>query len=256
MRILITGIAGTIGTILASNLEGDHEVHGLDVRISDRPNTAAIDLQDAAALAPAFRGMDVVIHLAADRRHEVEIGWDDLMGPNVVATANVFDAAHAAGVRRVIFASSMHVMGGYEADEPYRSIVSGRYGGLDPDDVPLVGGDMPVKPDSRYAASKAFGEALGRYCADVENMEVVSARIGAITENDRPGVDQRSWVAWFSRRDVAGFFRACVEQPGLQHEVLYGASANRWKIYDTPYAWRVLGFQPTDNAEDFRSSAQ
>jgi len=252
MRILITGIAGTIGTILASDLEGDHEVHGLDVRPSDRPQTATIDLQDAPALAPAFRDMDVVIHLAADRRHEVEIGWDDLMGPNVVATANVFDAAHAAGVRRVIFASSMHVMGGYESDEPYHSIVSGRFRDLKPDDVQLVGGDMPVRPDSRYAASKAFGEALGRYYADAEDMEVVSVRIGAITENDRPGVDLRSWVAWFSQRDVAGFFRACVERPGLRHEVLYAASANRWKIYDTPYAWRVLGFQPTDNAEDFR----
>ena len=254
MKILITGIAGTIGTILASDLEGDHEVHGLDTRPVARPNTAAVDLRDASAMASAFRAKDVVIHLAADRRHEVEIGWDDLMGPNVVATANVFDAARTSGVRRVIFASSMHVMGGYESDEAYRSIVSGRYGGLAPDDVPLVGGDMPVRPDSRYAASKAFGEALGRYYADAESMEVVSVRIGAITENDRPGVDQRSWVAWFSQRDVAGFFRACVERPGLRHEVLYAASANRWKIYDTPYAWRVLGFQPTDNAEDFRSS--
>ena len=33
---------------------------------------------------------------------------------------------------------------------------------------------------------------------------------------------------------------------------LYVASANKWKVYDTPRAWRVLGFMPTGNAEAFR----
>ena len=77
-------------------------------------------------------------------------------------------------------------------------------------------------------------------------------RVGVVTRDDRPGADDRSWVAWFSRRDVAGFFRACVERPGLRHEVVYGASANTWKVYDTPYAWKTLGFTPADNAETFR----
>ena len=252
MKILITGVAGTIGGVLASDLSRDHDVHGLDVRPSDRSNTSTADLCDPSAIAPLFSGMDAVIHLAADPRHEVEIGWDELMRPNVIATANVFDAAHAAGVRRVVFASSMHVMGGYESDEPYRSIVSGSYDGIDPDAVPLVRGDMPLKPDSRYSAGKAFGEALGRYYAEVEGMEVISVRVGVVARTDRPGGDDRSWVAWFSRRDVAGFFRACIERPGLRHEVVYGASANTWKVYDTPYAWKTLGFTPADNAETFR----
>ena len=79
MRILITGIAGTIGSILAPDLERDHDVYGLDLRPSERPNTIQVDLCDADALAPAFEGMEVVVHLAADPRHEPEIGWDALM---------------------------------------------------------------------------------------------------------------------------------------------------------------------------------
>ena len=252
MRILVTGIAGTIGRIVAEDLGKDHDVRGIDIRPGDLPNTSEADLTDPAAILPFFKDAEVVIHLAAERRHEPEIGWDQLMDPNVVATANVFDAAHAAGVRRVVFASSMHVMGGYEFDEPYKSIIAARYEGIDPDAIPLVTGDMPARPDSRYAASKLFGEALGRYYAEIEGMEVISVRLGAVHETDRPGFDTRSWVAWLSNRDVGALFRACVEKSGIQHEIVYGASANRWKVYDTPASWKVLGMTPGDNAEDYR----
>jgi len=181
------------------------------------------------------------------------------MNPNVIATANMYDAAHAAGVRRVIFASSMHAMGGYEFDEPYLSIVSGRVDDLDPAAIDLVKGEDPVRPDSRYGATKIFGESLGRYYAELGNtdrvdqrqMEVICVRLGTVPRGNRPGSGYRSRVSWFSHRDAAGFFRACVERPNLQYEILYGASRNTWKIYDTPYAWDVLGFTPSDNAEDY-----
>ena len=113
---------------------------------------------------------------------------------------------------------------------------------------------MPVRPDSRYGASKAFGEALGRYYAEVQGMEVISVRLGAVSDDDRPGSDSRSWVAWLSKRDVAALFRACVERTGIRHEIVYGASANHWKVYDTPSAWKVLGYMPSDNAEAFREA--
>ena len=44
----------------------------------------------------------------------------------------------------------------------------------------------------------------------------------------------------------------CIEVVGINYDIFFGASANKWKIYDTPRAWRVLGFQPKDNAESFR----
>ncbi|MBM3956678.1 MAG: NAD(P)-dependent oxidoreductase [Gemmatimonadetes bacterium] len=254
MKIVVTGIAGKIGGIVARELRRDHEVVGLDLRAPDGLPAHLVDLCEREALPGLFRGADAVIHLAAEPRHGPEVGWDLLMPRNVVPTANVFQAAHDCGVRRVVFASSMHVMGLYELDEPYRSIADGRYEGIEPGSVPLVTAEMPPRPDGRYAVTKLFGESLGRYYAEAEGMEVVSVRIGTVGRDDRPGGEPRSYVSWLSHRDAAGFFRACVERPGLRHEVLYAASANRWRIYDTPRAWRVLGFAPVDSAEAFRPS--
>ena len=219
MKILITGIGGTIGSVIADTLGKRHEVTGIDIRKLDRPGAVVADL-----LLPA----------------------------NVVTTANVYDAAHAAGVRRFVFASSMHVVGNYESEEPWVSIAAGRYDDLDPATVPLVTADMPVRPDGRYAATKALGESLGRYYADCEGMEVICVRLGTIADSNEIGSDPRGYVTWFSHRDLAGFFSACVEKPGIRYEIVYGASANTWKIYDTPSSWRALGFTPSDNAEDHR----
>ena len=55
-----------------------------------------------------------------------------------------------------------------------------------------------------------------------------------------------------SLRDIAGFFRACIEKKEVDYDILYAASDNDWKIYDTPYAYKYLNFQPLDNAENFR----
>lgn len=254
MRVLITGIGGTIGTLVANALSPDHDVRGIDIRAVDRSGISVADLTDMTSIRPLFESVDAVVHLAAEPRHTPDIGWDLLMPTNVAATANVFDAAHEAGVRRVVFASSMHVMGMYESDEPYSSIVRGKYDGLNPASISLVTGDMPTRPDGRYAATKLLGESLGRYYSEAEGMEFVTVRLGTIGRDDRPGDDPRSFVSWFSHQDVAGFFKACVETPGISHEIFYGASANTWQVYDTPYAWSVLGFTPEDNAEEFRGS--
>ncbi len=146
MQILITGISGTIGSFLVPELARDHEVHGIDLKPSDWPNSTQADLCDPDALPPIFEGVEVVLHLAADPRHEVEIGWDVLTNPNLIATARMFD-------------------------EPYLSIVSGRLDGLDPASVPLVKDDDPARPDSRYGATKIFGESLGRYYTEGGNID-------------------------------------------------------------------------------------
>ena len=252
MKILITGIAGTVGTIVAERLFADHEISGIDIRPTDQFATRVLDLNDYDSIRPRFEGIDVVIHLAAEPGHGREIGWDILMPRNVRPTANVFQAAHEAGVRRIVFASSMHVMGMYEEDEPWRSIAAGEYGNLDPTTAPLVTADMPVRADGRYAVTKAFGEQLARYYAEAEGMEAISVRLGTISGDNHPGVEARSYVSWFSHRDLGNFFAACVEKPDIKHAIVYGASANTWKIYDTHTGWRILDITPQDDAEAFR----
>jgi hypothetical protein len=165
--VVITGSTGRIGTILRQAFEGRYRLRCIDrVPTPGVPDAVVASLTDPVAILPAFRGADAVVHLAADPRHTPDIGWDTLMPDNVVASANVYEAARKSGVKRVVFFSSMHVCGMYENDPPWSRIAAGDYAGLDPQRVALVTTDMPARPDGLYAVSKIFGEALGKYYAE------------------------------------------------------------------------------------------
>ena len=251
-KVLVTGFGGRIGKVLRDHLGDKYEFSGIDRIPLEGVDSLTADLTDLQAIAPAFEGKGVVVHLAAEPRHTPDIGWDLLMPDNVIATANVFEAAKQAGVSRIIFFSSMHVVGMYERDQPYTAIADGDYGDLDPATVPLITHDMPDRPDGPYAVSKIFGEALGRYFDEDHGISVICIRFGTTSPDDRPGSDPRSFVSWFSHRDIARMVEACIEAQNIGFDIFYGASNNTWKIYDTPRAWQVLNFHPQDNAESFR----
>ena len=59
-------------------------------------------------------------------------------------------------------------------------------------------------------------------------------------------------MSYFSHRDIVTMTDRCIKVEGVSFDIFFGASNNKWKIYDTPRAWKVLGFEPQDNAEDFR----
>ena len=129
-RIAITGAAGLIGRLLAAELGSDHDVRAIDRvwrtgSLRRRQDTRRVELAERL-----FDGATTVIDLAADAR--LDAPWQSVLRGNLPATIGAFDAARRAGARRVIFASSHHVTGLYESDEPYASICAGRYEGLDP----------------------------------------------------------------------------------------------------------------------------
>ena len=251
--VVITGSSGRIGTILREALADRYRLCGIDrVPTPGMPDALVAGLTDLDAILPSFKGADAVVHLAADPRHTPEIWWDTLIPDNVVATANVYEAARRAGARRVVFFSSMHVCGLYESDPPWSRIASGDYTGLDPATVPLVTAEMPTRPDGPYAVSKIFGESLGQYYAEAHGMEVVVVRLGTVGHDDRPGQDTRSFVSWLSHRDLAHLTERALAAPGVRYEVVFGASDNTWKIYDTGRARTALGYAPRDNAERYR----
>ena len=253
-KVLLTGAAGRIATFLRNGLGDRYELSGTD-RIPvevDGFSSVTANLTEFEAILPAFDGVDTVVHLAAEPRHTPDIWWDLLLPDNVTATANVFEAARQGGASRLVFFSSMHVNGFYERDEPWRSIAGGDYGGLDPSTVPLVTHEMPTRPDGPYAASKIFGESLGKYYAEEYGMKVICVRLGTMSVEDRPGEDARSNVSWLSSRDLVTMVDRCIEVEGADYDIFFGASANTWKIYDTPRGWDLLGFTPRDNAEEFR----
>ena len=253
--IVITGSGGRLGAILWQAFASRYALRGIDrVPTPGVPDTLVASLTELETILPVFAGADSVVHLAADPRHTPDIGWDTLMPDNVLATANVYEAARRGGARRIVFFSSMHVCGMYEMDPPWSRIAAGDYAGLDPHAVPLVTVEKAARPDGLYAVSKIFGETLGKYYAEAWGMEVVVVRLGTVGREDRPGSDARSFVSWLSHRDLAHLTERAIEAPGVKYQIVFGASDNTWKIYDTLQAREALGYMPRDDAERFRSS--
>src|SRR3990167_7332195 len=106
--VVITGSGGRIGALLRRALAGKYRLRGIDrVPTPGVPGALVASLTDLDAILPVFTGADAVVHLAADPRHTPDIGWDTLIPDNVVATANVYEAARQGGVKRFVFFSSM-----------------------------------------------------------------------------------------------------------------------------------------------------
>src|SRR5260370_42252620 len=124
-RILITGLSGLIGSALRKHVEGKYALRALNGRAVPGVETHQADLGDLAAIQPAFRDVDTVVHLAAAAgdKHAADV----LMRSNVVGAFNVFEAARNAGVKRVIFASTAATVSGWEQAPPLSHLVPGRY---------------------------------------------------------------------------------------------------------------------------------
>jgi uronate dehydrogenase len=234
-RVLITGAAGNIGRALRTGLSGQYSLLRLLDIAPQEPAEAGeevvtLDLNDRRASEAAMEGVDAVVHLAAIPQ---EAGFDDILEGNIKTTYSVYEAARRAGVRRVVFASSHHVMGFYARGE-------------------TVGPDDPVRPDTFYGVSKAFGEVLGRLYADKYGLEVVCLRIGGFAE--RP-TTLRQLSMWLSPRDCIQLVRCCLDAPAVGFTVVYGVSANTRSWWKDDSA-ASLGYQPQDDAEEFAAQVE
>lgn len=256
-RVLVTGAAGTIGSAVRKYLGDRYELHALTHHPSDFPSTVA-DITDLAAIQPAFMGMDAVVHLAASAA--VETPWEEILPNNLVGTYNVYEAAHRAGVERVVFASSNHTIGIYElANKPELYAL---------DDPRVWDHTAEVRPDSLYGVSKVYGEALGRYYVDRFGLRVFCLRIGTVTGDDDPRAPsvtarspalldldvedrlRRMRCTWLSQRDCAQLIQRCLEVVDISWAVVYGISNNPRQFWDIARARDLLGYEPQDGAPE------
>ncbi|MBI4195405.1 MAG: NAD(P)-dependent oxidoreductase [Betaproteobacteria bacterium] len=229
-RILITGAAGAIGQTLRAGLTGLYR----PLRLADIKPIQGItadeegvmgDLTDFSAVGSMMQGIDCVVHLGGVPR---EGPWEAILNSNIVGTYNVFEAARQAGVRRVIFASSNHVIGYYRVTQ-------------------TVGIEEPPRPDSRYGLSKVFGEALGRLYADKHGLSVACLRIGSFRPHPE---NARQLSTWVSPRDLTQLVRRCIDATHYRYLALYGVSGNTRSRWGNPHA-AVIGYAPQDNAETY-----
>ena len=156
MKLLVTGGAGYIGSVVAAQLlEAGHEVVVLDNL--ERGHRAALpagsalveaDLEDATATRAALAdGFDAVLHFAAlalvaESVAQPERYWRT----NVGGTLNLLDAMRAAGVERLVFSSTCATYG-------------------DPDTIPIAE-EAPERPTNPYGASKlAVDRMISDHCA-------------------------------------------------------------------------------------------
>jgi uronate dehydrogenase len=232
--ILVTGAAGGIGTRLRKLLGGVYpRIRWSDVRapadLANDPSFVPADLADLAQVEKIVEGVDGIVHLGGE---SIEQEWDRILRANIVGCYNLFEAARRKNVQRVVFASSNHAVGFY----PRRR---------------RIGVNAPVRPDSRYGVSKAFGEALGSLYAFKHGLRVTCIRIGNF--GDEP-VDLRRLSIWLKPEDLVQLIRIGLEHPDLRYEIFFGASDNARSFWDNEPAFRY-GYRPNGRAEDYADAA-
>jgi nucleoside-diphosphate-sugar epimerase len=249
LTVLVTGMSGLIGQAVRRHLESRYALRALNRQAVPGVACHQADIADLQAIQPAFAGADAVVHLAAVASSKASL--DELLGPNIVGTYNVFEAARRAGVRRVIFASSGATIAGYEREAPYSALVSGRY--AEAGSWAPVTHEQPVRPAAVYGCTKVWGEALARHFADEYGLSMLCIRIGQVNLADRPSVP-RQFSVWCSQRDVARMIEACITAPpSLRFDTFFATSKNRWGYRDLAHAKAVLGWEPVDDAEAYRT---
>ena len=226
-RVLLTGASGGIGTRLRRLLPEHYDLRLSDLTAPEDLRAdeefVAADLGDIVQVERAVEGMAGIIHFGA---YSIEGPWETILNSNIHGTYNLFEAARRKGVKRVVFASSNHVVGFYPRSRHLTN-------------------DVAPLPDTRYGVSKACGEALGALYAYKFGLEVLCLRIGNVDDAPR---DVRKLSIWLKPEDLVQLIRIGLEHPDLRYEIFYGVSGNSRGWWDNEAAIR-FGYKPSADSE-------
>jgi dTDP-4-dehydrorhamnose reductase len=233
-RVLVTGAPGNIGSYFAEHSHQQYDLRLMVQKMEDAKKIAAFgevvqgDLGDLEKLKELCAGMDSVVHLAGDASPSAV--WKSVLHNNIIGTYNLFVAAKAAGCRRVIYASSIHAVSGYPVDVQVKT-------------------NEPVNPGDLYGVSKCFGEAMGRYMAEQENLSVIAIRIGSFQPAEAARQEKSFFMmdAWVSQRDLTQLIQKCIETKNIRFAIFHGLSDNSFKRLDISDARELVGYEPQDD---------
>ncbi len=230
-KILLTGAAGALGTVLREPLSKmcetlvstDITPAKSDLLANETWVTA--DMSDMAQVKPLLDGVEMAVHFAS---RADEGPFEDILGSNYVSAYNLWESAHHAGTRRIVYASSVHGVGMYRANE-----------GIDL--------DAPHRPDTFYGLAKAFTEDMARMYWEKRGLECVSMRIFSCTPEPQ---NVRALSTWLSHGDLVRMTQAAVSCATVGYTNVFGISANTRAPVSNAKA-SFLGYRPQDNAEDW-----
>src|SRR5215218_4838830 len=165
MRVVVTGGSGLAGRAVVADLL-EHGFYVMNVDLVPLEETAPFrraDLVDLGQVYGCLRDAEAVVHFAAIPRPTFDVP-EVVFRTNVMSAFNVLEAASTLGINRVVYASSVSVLGFPFFVQP-----------LAPDYVPIDEAH-PLLPQDAYALSKRIGEELADGFARRGRLTVVSLR--------------------------------------------------------------------------------
>lgn len=234
-RLLITGAAGALGSVLRDGLAPLASTIRLTDRASigtARPNEEILlaELADFDAVMDVTEGCDAIVHFGAA---PMERPWEEILNSSIRGGYNVYEAARRHGIKRIVYASSIHAVGYLR-----------REAGAD--------AHSEHRPDTLYGLSKCFVEDLARLYFDKFGIESALLRINSCYPEP---ADRRHLATWLSFPDLVQLVTRCLLAERVGWTVVYGISDNRERFFSNEKAGH-LGYRPLDSAEDYREKVE
>lgn len=233
MKLVLTGAAGRLGSYLREPLAAicdtlvSTDIAGDIGKLYEGETYVQADLADMAQTAPVLDGADMVIHFGAIVD---EKPFEELLGPNFVGSYNIWEAGYKAGVKRIVYASSIHAVGMHLKSD-------------------FIGTDAEHRPDTFYGLAKCFSEDLGRMYWEKRGLESVHLRILSCAQVN----NSRALGSWLSYDDLIQLVTRAIDTPSVGFAIVYGVSNNDRAPVDNSKAG-FLGYRPKDNAEQFAAT--
>ena len=229
-KIVLTGAAGRLGsylreplskladTLVSSDLADDIGT------LYDGETYQRADLANCDEIHALLEGAEIVVHFGAVGD---EAPFETILGPNIIGAYNIWEAAHKNGVRRVVYASSVHAVGMHKIKD-------------------FIGTDARHRPDTYYGLAKCFAEDLASLYWDKRGVESVCMRIFSCAKV----TGTRALSTWLSYDDLIHMVQRAIDAPTTGFAIVYGISNNDRMPVDNAGA-SFLGYKPKDNAEQF-----
>jgi nucleoside-diphosphate-sugar epimerase len=241
-RILVTGAAGRLGTAVAARFQRE----GFDLLATDVVDAGDVpyrfqraDLLDHEAASALLDGIEVVLHIG---NHPGIGPWPPqrVFNENIAMNENIFQGAAERGVSRIVFASTLQLVGSHV---DARTVVD-----APPRPAFPLSGDTPPAPGNVYALSKTVSETMLRYYAERCGVDCTALRFPMLhydptsvmvgSGEERPD-DITEGFTGLTYDDAASLFLAVVNSDLPGFRIFMAGTAHRHRDLELPDLIRI-----------------